>query len=297
MSGPTDQTGKPSASGKPSTSSKPKAAHHEGDGSFHPPPRMVPSFVEKAMAKAEELPDPEFVPPPPPPRIPFLSDLITLWGVKAIAACLLLSAGMFFTAMGDLYCLWLFSQGMGIAARCFALPLFFISVLVYSYASACFLAILTGTATGYDKIDDWPTGLWKDWFWTLPSTVGMLAAAIMLGSFIGGFLMPTSWRPTIIITFFVYPILQFSVVENGSLMNPVSVPVWRSFRTVWWAWLIFYAVTAAGVILFYVVIRLSMLISPVAGVAAGSILECACFFLYARLLGRLAWCALKYGDL
>ena len=255
----------------------------------------MPSFVEKAMAKAAVAAEPE--PEPPPPPIPFLSDLITFWGVKAISACLLTSIGMIFIAMGDMYCLWLFSQGMGIAARCFALPLFLISLLVYSYASACFLAILEGTASGYDKIEDWPTGLWREWFWTLPSTVGMLVAALMVGAAIGRFMTDTSWAPTLIIAFFLYPILQFSVVENGSLMDPVSVPVWRSLRRVWWAWLIFYVATAAGIVLLALVVGVFFLVDPVVGVAVAGVLECACLFMYARLLGRLAWCALKYGDL
>jgi hypothetical protein len=186
---------------------------------------------------------------------------------------------------------------MAIAARCFAVPLFLISMAVYSYASACYLAIIEGTASGFDKIDDWPTGLWKEWFWTLPSTAGMLGAALMAGAAFGRFMTYTSWTPTLVITFFLYPILQFSVVENGSLMDPLSVPVWKSLRRVWWAWLIFYVMTASGILLLSLVVGVFFLISPIAAVAVAGVLECAFIFMYARLLGRLAWCALKYGDL
>jgi hypothetical protein len=290
MNRPMDQSSKPNQGGKS------KSGESAGGEPCQPPPRVMPSYVDKAIARATVVAEPE-AEPAPPPMIPFVTDLVTFWGVQAIVACLLTSIGMIFLALADIYCLWLFSQGMGIAVRCFALPLFLISLIVYSYASACFLAIIEGTASGYDKIDDWPTGLWKDWFWTLPSTVGMLVAALMVGSAIGRFMTDTSWVPTLVITFFLYPILQFSVVENGSLLDPVSVPVWKSLRRVWWAWLIFYAVTASGIVLLSLVVGVFFLVSPITGIAVAGVLECACIFLYARLLGRVAWCALKYGDL
>lgn len=291
MNRPTGPSSKSAQSGK----SKPVEAA-EGNSS-QPASRVMPAYVEKAMAQAsrDTKPVPE---PAPPPMIPFVTDLATFWSVQAICACLLTSIGMVFLALADMYCLWLFAQGMGIAARCFAMPLFLISLLVYSYASACYMVIIEGTSSGYNKIDDWPTGFWKDWFWTLPSTVGMLAAALMVGATIGRFMTDTSWTPTLVIAFFLYPILQFSVVENGSLIDPVSIPVWKSLYKVWWAWLIFYVVTASGIVLLALVVAaVFFLVSPIAGIAVGGVLECACLFMYARLLGRLAWCALKYGDL
>jgi len=292
MNRPMDQGSRPAASGK----SKPRGS--AGEKTFQPPPRVMPSYVEKAMSQAAVIAEPEPEPEPaPPPMIPFVTDLVTFWGVKAISACLILSVGMIFLALANAYCLWLLAQGMGLAVRCFAPPLFLISVVVYSYASACYLSIIEGTASGYDKIDDWPTGLWKEWFWTLPSTAGMLGAAMMVGAAIGRFLTYESWWPTLVITYFLYPILQFSVVENGSLMDPVSAPVWKSLYRVWWAWAIFYAMTAAGIVLFSLVVAVFFLVSPVTGIAVAGVLECACFFLYARLLGRVAWCALEYGDL
>ncbi len=290
MNRPTDKSSKPAKSAK----SVPGGSADEA--SFRPPPRVMPSYVEKAISQAEVTTEPE---PETAPAIPFVSDLVSLWSVQAVAACLLMSLGLAVSAVGLLFCLYLVSLGLLAAyiARWISLPIILIAIFSCSYVSACFLAIMEGTAGGRDKIEDWPTGLWREWFWSMPSTFGMLGAAVLLGAAFGRVISDQSWLSTLIVTFFVYPFFQFSAVETGSPLYPISVPVLKSFRRVWWAWLVFYVETGVGGGLFLLVVVVCFLRFPFTTVILFAPLVGAAIFLYARLLGRLAWCALKYGNL
>ena len=50
-----------------------------------------------------------------------------------------------------------------------------------SYSSAAYLCVIQETANGAHRVEDWPSSAWREWFWTLPSTLGLLTLAGVIG--------------------------------------------------------------------------------------------------------------------
>jgi hypothetical protein len=103
-----------------------------------------------------------------------------------------------------------------------------------------------------------------------------------------------------VIAFLLYPIVLLSSLEANSPYSPLTLPILKSLKTVGWAWGVFYGLSF-GLMLAWLPILvwtidqsgltqfLTMFV--IAPLAAGW------WFLYARLLGRLAWrAALEFAE-
>jgi hypothetical protein len=101
----------------------------------------------------------------------------------------------------------------------------------------------------------------------------------------------------IAVTFFVFPVVMLSVLQANSLAVPVTLPVLKSFVTVWWAWCLFYLETGIIFLMWIGVTVAAVITQPYVAVLISAPLLGAIILIYARLLGRLAWCAsLAEGD-
>ena len=116
-----------------------------------------------------------------------------------------------------------------VVGRVIALPTGVVVAAVLGYVSVLFLGIVESTSTGYTDVDSLQ-GDWRDWFWTLPSTLGMLAIAAFIG-WIFSLVTPVSvWMLIGLSALVLYPYLQLSSLETGSPLSPLSLPVLQSYR-------------------------------------------------------------------
>jgi hypothetical protein len=155
-------------------------------------------------------------------------------------------------------------------------------------------------AYNIDKAHDWPNPDYRE---RLLFMVRVVWVATLAGTVAAGVAEVCSWVGDIFyVTFFptfgaLFPILLLAGLEADSLFWPVSKPIFRSVKHAWRAWLLFYLITGslgAGCgLLSLVLFDYSPLLMPlVAGPACA-----AAIFIYARLLGRLAWFILHKVDL
>lgn len=127
-----------------------------------------------------------------------------------------------------------------LVGRVIALPVGILIFIGLSYASALYLGVVESTSHGHTEPDDALTGDWRDWFWTMPASWGILLASAALGWLISR-VAPGSTAAIISATIWLaYPILQLCTLETGSFANPFSPPVLRSLLTRPLVWISFF---------------------------------------------------------
>lgn len=259
-----------------------------------PPPRRIvqPEAIENRREVAEL------------PRWTFFSGVFTFpWRREALARWVYLSAGMIVTELLAAFITSLLASGdkmLVVGAGFAGLALLWFSVWTYSFASACFLAIVEDTANGADEVTEWPSGDWRDWLFPLVQVifVQMIAGAIgYLVTLVLGAAGITTWLPVPVATFFLFPFLLLSMLETNSVLNPFSPPIMKSLFTFWWGWLLYYVLAAVPIVLWLAVAAGSILFvgALAAAVIVGPV-QAAVVLIEARLLGRLAWRASLSGP-
>ena len=68
-----------------------------------------------------------------------------------------------------------------IAGRAIAMPVGILIFIGLSYTSALFLGIVESTSNGHTEPDAMLTGDWRDWFWTMPASWGVLLMSAGFG--------------------------------------------------------------------------------------------------------------------
>lgn len=207
---------------------------------------------------------------------------------------MLVSIALAFAALMILMCYAFMNQSavppgmMGVVVYTIAIPVGVVTFAALSYVSVCFLSIVESTTAGHTEIGEALYGGWREWFWTLPTTLGMLAIAAAVGWGLS-FLVPVSVWLLIEICFVVaYPILQLSALETGTPTAPVSYMVVRSLVKRPVAWFVFYAISLALVSTVWFIARLAWYDPPVVTmIIMGPVLAVA-LFAYGWLLGQLA---------
>ena len=169
-----------------------------------------------------------------------------------------------------------------------------IGLFALSYGAACFVDIIVNTAYNTDKAADWPDIDWRERLIIFVRMIYLLALAIVPAAAIAKILSVTPLgvgRFSAIFvagTFLLFPIVLLSSMEADSIW-PLSLPTWRSLKTAWPGWAVFYA---AAMVLIMVVLAINAAAMAAFGVLAPLIacpVGAAALFSYARLLGRLAW--------
>jgi hypothetical protein len=164
----------------------------------------------------------------------------------------------------------------------------FLTAAVLGYLSVCYLDVIESTSNGQTNIDLLDAD-WKEWFWTLPASLGMLALSAAVGWGLSLVLPVNVWWLVAISVFITYPIFQLSSLETGSPTAPLSLPVLGSLVKHPMAWLVLYALSFAGVSAVWHVARLAWRDPPYATMLVlGPVVTVALFF-YAWLLGQLAY--------
>jgi uncharacterized membrane protein len=207
---------------------------------------------------------------------------------------ILVSVALAFAALVILMCYVFMVQtaapgGMiAVVVYTIAIPVGVVTFAALSYVSVCFLSIVETTSAGHTEIGEALYGGWREWFWTLPTTLGMLAIAAAVGWGLS-FVVPLSTWLLIRLSFvIVYPILQLSALENGTPLAPVSTMVLRSLAKRPVAWVVFYALTLLLISVVWLVGRLAWYDPPVITMIIMGAVAAVALFVYAWLLGQLA---------
>ncbi|MHC4401597.1 MAG: hypothetical protein ACYTG0_18145 [Planctomycetota bacterium] len=262
-----------------------------------PAPPLVaprPPIEQRGLADDDELP------PPDPPKLPFWTGVLSfLWHYRTLPAWALVAIGLTISGLGVILCISLVDEGITLAAWSLAMPVFLVMVFCLSYTAACCTTIVEATASGYNQVVDWPSGLWRDWFWTLAPIVALLGLAATIGGVVakvGGFDARASWIAVVAGVTLFFPVFLVSVLQSASPFALLSWDLFRSFRSVWWAWLLFYAWTASMIALWYFPTVAAFPKHPFSTPLAAGPGLAALIFIYARLIGRLAWSIDEYGE-
>jgi hypothetical protein len=177
----------------------------------------------------------------------------------------------------------------------FLLPLFWIGIMTLSYTAANCMPILVETAAGNDRIEGWPEPVMKEQAVDLVYLAFLLIVVEVLSFFLGqilGVLIGPAWLVSLVLLFLLYPIILLSSLEANSPFVPLTMPILNSLKTLAWAWGVFYGV-AGGLMLVWTLplvwsFRQSGWTLFIAMIFIAPLISGWCF-LYARLLGRLAW--------
>jgi len=227
---------------------------------------------------------------PPPPPAHFLAGVFRFpWYLPSLGPWVLSSIGLALSLMGVMLAVWLVDSGLTMAAYAMRFSICWVIAFSLAYVSRCVLAIIEGTAAGNDAIAEWPEGDWRELLLSLVYPVGTLVFACLVGWAVDLLTLRQSWAAPLAAGFLVYPVFLLSAIESGSVLGIISRPILRTCLDVWWGWLIVYALSAAMIAGWLACVTAFFPHEPffTAGVS-GPILA-TILFLYARLLGRLAW--------
>lgn len=173
------------------------------------------------------------------------------------------------------------------AGRVIVLSLGMVTAAALGYVSVLFLAIVESTSSGRTSVDSLQ-GDWQDWFWTLPSTLGMLAIAAFIGWLLSVALGANVWFMLAACALLLYPIFQLSSLETGSPFAPLSLPVFTSIGRHPLAWFLLYAISSALANSLRLAAKFAWHDPPYSTVAIVAPLATIALFFYAWLLGQLA---------
>lgn len=174
--------------------------------------------------------------------------------------------------------------------------------LWYIFCPATLLAIFQDTAAGNDEIESWPDGPWIDsafeglYLVCALASAGVVSAGLWEGLKLVGLDLRIALSLAGAVAFVSFPVFLLSMIEQGSMLMPVSGPVWGSVLSGWRWWALFLVESLALDFVFGFAIRALLSLLPSAGplhmlaLAISSTLFVAFLIIYFRLLGRLAWC-------
>ncbi|MFZ5833013.1 MAG: hypothetical protein ACOY3P_23245, partial [Planctomycetota bacterium] len=187
------------------------------------------------------------------------------------------------------------AMGPGIIALILAAGAMVVGLSVATVFALAGLSILSDTAAGNDRIENWPDAI--GFFDGIGSAFFVFNAGFLscvAGAGLAALFREIGWEGVIgypVAIFVLFPLLLLSMLDNASPLLPVSLNV---FGSLWWragAWTLFYvqsfvifALAGAAVWATLRTERL-LLVSFVAATALATV-----GMIYFRLLGRVAWC-------
>lgn len=163
--------------------------------------------------------------------------------------------------------------------------------LTMGFALSHCRSIVEETAYGADAVENWPPFDWKGWLATFLLVAVIFFEALAISYVLAIPRLFGSALPMMVLTFLLFPVFVLSSLENDNPLVPLSMPVLRSFKTVWWAWWLFYVLTALLLVGWMGVTLLALIAQLYLSVFVSGPLLAAVMMIYARLLGRLIWCA------
>lgn len=245
--------------------------------------------TEAAEKLAKFTQSTESAPPVPAKYNLLVSGLLYPWHPQILLVWLSLSVGLIIASY-----MWLFLWGpaarVGLAAvRALGPSTGLFTVFVLSYATIMCLTIVHETAAGSKKIEDWPGFDWQEWAWTYLGLVVLMMQSALAG-LLAKIFPPHSSLAMVGFTMIAFPVVVLSSMESQAMVAPYSRDIWRSLWTNARDWLTFFVLTEALILGWCYGMMQGLAINPWGSVLATAPALAAIILIYARLLGRLAWC-------
>ena len=161
-----------------------------------------------------------------------------------------------------------------------------------AFVSACALAVVRDTANGCGAIQSWPDLAFFDWFLEALYLFNGFWVSVLPGMGIAWWLAISGQQGYAVrgaSLFFFLPIVLLSMLERGSFMSVISLPVCRTFGTAWRGWASFYLATGILLTAAGNAVLAALSVAEVWGIVAAISLAPIVWLIYFRLLGRLAW--------
>lgn len=188
--------------------------------------------------------------------------------------------------LAGVWCYYLLHHAF-VAGRIVAMPTGVFCAFVLSYSSVYFQSAIEASFE-QQELGTMTLADWREWFWTLPSTVGMLLLAMFIGYFVSWVWPSQRWPIILGWTFLAYPYFQLSALESGSALSPVSLPVARTFLRNPLAWILFFLAQGALVAIYVVILRILWRDPPLITMLAMGPVTALAVVAYATCLGHLA---------
>ncbi len=234
--------------------------------------------------------------PDAPPKVVFLSGVFDFpWQPGVWPRWIAMSAALIIDAMfviPTLSLLGLLSDGGAkremIQGLLLGLPALLVTLIAAGYITACLLAVIEDTASGCDRIQEWPESDWREWIFTIRIPLLAGFGSLLAGSALE--LLAGEWNLAAdLAAMIVFPILLLSMLETGSAWVPISGAILKTCTRWWWAWLLFYAETGAILLVWSWVLRFTVAHCPSIALWIVAPITIAGLLISAHLLGRLAW--------
>jgi|GEM_PF-1392954 len=225
---------------------------------------------------------------------PFQSNSLVCWAKMTLGAMLVLGVAAF--VLAQVRSIDQVGIGLGYVAMAAGMlyTMGFVCILAVFFSfwiSSSALKIVTATANGAERIEEWASEDFLDWAFEALYLVNSVVISLLAGWGLQALFprLPPD-VPVIGSLFVLFPVILLSMLETGSAMNPISPALVKSLFWQWYAWLGFYALAATLlVVVAGVVLGLWLWLGLWATFPASLVIAPA-LMIYFRLLGRLGWC-------
>jgi DNA-directed RNA polymerase subunit RPC12/RpoP len=231
-----------------------------------------------------------------PPRYTFFSRVWNFpWQADVLKKWLFLSLGCVLINGFGYLVLQIYGHGQRqvlMTLAFFVLPAIWIFIWTVSYGTTAWLTVITQTAAGNDRIEDWPEQGWRDGLFSFLGLAFLGGVAILIGHGLGlgSVQLGGPYWPWLLATVvLLFPFLALSMLETGAWYYPFSGPVARSLWRNAGSWLLCYLLLGLSYGAYFAAWPFLAGRAPfVAIVVAGPVLA-GLWLISGRLLGRLAW--------
>jgi hypothetical protein len=186
-----------------------------------------------------------------------------------------------------------------VASVLFTLAGLILHVPIFMLVAAYGLAVLLDSSDGLNVMVNWPRGFLTDW---LRESFYLLAALLwgLLPGGLASYLFPWPVDPILVYAAgeaVFFPIMLLSALDGVTPALPSSAAVWKSLFRHAFVWLWFYALSIPLLILIVWLYSSAVLSTDFYRTLLASA-SAAGWFVYFRLLGRLAWyCSGRYEQM
>ena len=259
-----------------------------------PVPEVVPAYVRAKLEHRERR-----APPPlRPPRRPMIDGtLIFPFYPCALAPWMVITGGLVFSGY-LLLILWGPAAQLGaLGLRTMGPPAYGATMMTLAYAFTACLKMIEETSHGLDSVECEPDLNWKEWFYSFAYVAFLLLQAGAVGMAVKVVALSEPWWPMAAVTLVVFPWVLLGSLAAGGAWAPVAIgDVVRSVPGLWRQWGLFYLQTTAIALVWTLLTVGGLRLAPwVMPLYSAPILG-AGLLIYARLVGRLAWCIAQQQE-
>ena len=180
-----------------------------------------------------------------------------------------------------------------------ALPAIWILLWTASYGASAWLTVIVETASGNQRIQDWPDQGWRQGLFNFLMLVYLWGVSVVIGHFVGLAVEAAGgpyWTCVDGAVGLLFPYLVLSVLETGAWYLPFSGPVTRSIFRCPGTWLGGYLLLGASFGGMSFAWGTALTYAPIPTLLLSGFAWSAVLLISARLLGRLGWKITQLPD-